>query len=77
MSGTKYVAANDYTPEEMLALWTEAGAQVAATGVSYAIAGRSLTRADVPAINASIEFWERRCSVNETPAVNYVRMVRR
>jgi len=77
MSGTKFVAANSYTAEEMLALWTEAGAQVAATGVSYAIAGRTLTRANANDINNSIKFWEQRCSVNEAPAINYVRLVRR
>ncbi|MFA5378155.1 MAG: DUF6148 family protein [Dehalococcoidia bacterium] len=42
--------------EAQLALWLEADAKVA-TGQSYSIAGRALTRADAAEITNKIVFW--------------------
>jgi hypothetical protein len=73
----KFATANSYTAAEMLALWTETSAQIAATGVSYAIAGRSFACADPDAAMRSIAFWESRVNQDEAPAANLARLVRR
>jgi hypothetical protein len=44
--------------EAQLALWLAADTAVA-TGQSYSVAGRSLTRADAADITEKIIFWER------------------
>ena len=43
--------------EEKLTLWLEADEAVA-TGQSFSINGKSLTRADAVAIQERIEFWD-------------------
>lgn len=45
--------------EAALATWVEADLKVA-SGQSYSIAGRSLTRADAREITEKIKFWEGR-----------------
>lgn len=45
------------TAQAHLEKWVEADAAVA-SNQSYAIAGRSLTRADAAEITAKIQFWE-------------------
>lgn len=52
MAGITLAQANS-----QLALWLEADAAVA-TGQSYSIAGRSLTRANAGEITEKIKFWE-------------------
>lgn len=74
----QFSTTDSYTPEEMVALWTRASAEIAATGVSYAIAGRQLTKANAREIHDSIEFWELRCDAsNGAPATNLARFQRR
>ena len=75
---TKFTTANTYTAAEMLALWTETSAQIAATGKSYAIAGRSFECADPDQAMRSIMFWEARVNsaASGVMATNLVRMVR-
>ncbi len=55
MAGITYAQA-----EAKLAIWLEADEKVA-SGQSYSIAGRSLTRADASEIRSNIEFWDRQC----------------
>lgn len=45
--------------EEKLALWMEADDAVA-TGQSYSIGGRALTRADGNLIKENIKFWDNK-----------------
>ena len=45
--------------EAQLAAWLEASIAVS-KGQSYSVAGRSVTRADLSAISAQIDKWERR-----------------
>jgi len=45
--------------EEKLTLWMEADDAVA-TGQSYTIGNRALTRADARLIRDNIEFWEKK-----------------
>ncbi len=45
--------------QAQLAAWLAASTAVA-TGQSYTIEGRSLTRADLDAINRSIDKWDQR-----------------
>jgi hypothetical protein len=45
--------------QSQLAAWLEADAAVA-KGQAYAIAGRSVTRADAAVISEKIAFWDRR-----------------
>jgi hypothetical protein len=45
--------------EAQLALWLAADAAVA-TGQSYSIAGRSLSRANAAKIRANITFWDEK-----------------
>lgn len=44
--------------ESQLVVWLEASTAVA-SGQSYSIAGRSLTRANAGEIRETIEFWDR------------------
>lgn len=45
--------------ETKLALWMEADDKVA-SGQSYSIGGRSLSRADAKMIQENIKFWDRK-----------------
>jgi len=45
--------------ETKLALWMEADNKVA-SGQSYSIGGRSLSRADAKMIQENIKFWDRK-----------------
>lgn len=45
--------------EAQLAAWLEASIAVS-KGQSYSVGGRSVTRADLPAISAQIDKWERK-----------------
>lgn len=45
--------------EAKLALWMEADDKVA-SGQSYSIGGRSLSRADAKMIQENIKFWDRK-----------------
>jgi hypothetical protein len=73
----KFAANYDYTDAELLALFREAYAQIAATGVSYTIAGRQWASADLPAIQKQIEWLEGRIDGDSAPAQNLARLVRR
>jgi len=46
--------------EAQLTSWLAASTAVA-SGQSYTIGGRSLTRADARAIQQQIEFWDKKC----------------
>lgn len=52
-------AISQETAEQKLAMWLEALDKIA-TGQSYTINGRSLSRADLGKVQEQIEFWERR-----------------
>ncbi|HJX14411.1 MAG TPA: DUF6148 family protein [Candidatus Deferrimicrobiaceae bacterium] len=46
--------------EAQLALWLAASEKVA-SGQSYTIGARTLTRADARAIQQQIDFWDKKC----------------
>ena len=75
---TKFVTANAYTDAELLALFREGVAAIAATGQSYQIAGRMYTASSLPAMFTVMEQLERRidAATYGTIATNLVRMVR-
>jgi len=75
---TKFTTANDYTDAELLALFREGVAAIAATGQSYQIAGRTYTAASLPHMFTYMEQLERRinAAASGTMATNYVRLVR-
>ncbi len=59
--------------EAKLATWLEAEDKVA-SGQSYSIGGRSLTRADARLIGERVEYWDRKVKVLSNvggPAINY------
>jgi hypothetical protein len=75
--GAKITTANNYTDAELLALLREGVAQIAATGQSYQIAGRTYNAASLPAMWDTIERLEARmASESSGLATNYVRLVR-
>lgn len=53
--------------EAQLDAWMAASAAVT-KGQSYAIAGRSVTRADAAEIRKNIEYWDRKCKQLEASA---------
>ena len=53
-------ALSTYTSAQHLKIWKLADIEVAGGGVSYAVAGRSLTRANAQEIRNQIKFWEER-----------------
>lgn len=75
---TKFTTANDYTDAELLALFREGVAAIAATGQSYQIAGRMYTAASLPAMFTVMEQLERRIDAasSGTMATNLARIVR-
>ena len=75
---TKFTTANDYTDSELLALFREGVAAIAATGQSYQIAGRMYTAASLPAMWKMIEQLETRISAATSGpiATNMARLVR-
>lgn len=73
----KHVA-EDYSDAELLALWRQASADVAAGGQSKAIRGRTLTLADASEIRDQIKFFESRINrANRGKAYTYIERVRR
>jgi hypothetical protein len=73
----KFSTSNVYSDGELLALFREAYAQIAATGVSYSIAGRQWSSADLPQIRDEITWLEGRIDGDSAPAQNLARLVRR
>lgn len=73
----KFATSNEYTDAELLALCREAIAQIFATGVSYAIAGRQWTSADLPSLRSQVEWLESRIDSEAPAAQNLARLVRR
>jgi hypothetical protein len=74
----KHVAL-DYTDAELLALWRQADADIAAGGQSKAIRGRVLTLANAAEITHKIRFYESRIAAvnNRTrPTHTYIQRVR-
>lgn len=59
--------------KEKLAMWLEAENAVA-TGQSYEINGKKITRVDASKIRENIEFWEKKClqkgNTNRRPMYN-------
>jgi hypothetical protein len=49
-----YAASNTYTTQASLDLAIECRARILATGKGYSISGRTLTLADLPAVNITI-----------------------
>lgn len=73
----KITTANTYTDAELLALLREGVAQIAATGQSYSIAGRTYTAANLPSMRDTIDWLESRISAASSGIVtNYARLVR-
>ncbi|MGD9632184.1 MAG: hypothetical protein AB7G28_20705 [Pirellulales bacterium] len=69
--------AETYTDAELLALWRQADADVAAGGQSRAIRGKVLTMADAHEITAKIKYYEARIAAKSgRPAHTYIRRVR-
>lgn len=74
---TKVTTANTYSDAELLALFREGVALIAATGQSYQIAGRTYNAANLPAMRDMIDWLEGRISAESNGIVtNYVRLVR-
>lgn len=75
---TKFTTSNSYTDAELLALFREGVAAIAATGQSYQIAGRTYTAASLDAMWKMIDNLERRINAADsgTLATNYVKVVR-
>ena len=75
---TKVTTANSYSDAELLALFREGVALIAATGQSYQISGRTYTAANLPAMRDAIDWLEGRISSESNGIVtNYARLVRR
>jgi hypothetical protein len=74
---TKVTTANSYSDAELLALFREGVALIAATGQSYQISGRTYNAASLPAMRDMIDWLEGRISAEVNGIVtNYVRLVR-
>lgn len=74
---TKVTTANAYTDAELLALFREGVALIAATGQSYVIQGRTFTAANLPSMRDTIDWLESRISLTENGiATNLARRVR-
>ena len=74
---TKVTTANTYTDSELLALFREGVALIAATGQSYQIAGRMYNAANLPAMRDTIDWLEGRVTSDSSGLVtNYARLVR-
>jgi len=74
---TKVTTANTYTDSELLALFREGVALIAATGQSYQIAGRMYNAASLPAMRETIDWLEGRITSESSGLVtNYARLVR-
>jgi hypothetical protein len=74
---TKVTTANSYSDAELLALFREGVALIAATGQSYQISGRTYNAASLPAMRDMIDWLEGRISAEANGIVtNYVRLVR-
>ena len=74
---TKVTTANTYTDAELLSLFREGVALIAATGQSYQIAGRMYNAASLPAMRETIDWLEGRITSDSTGLVtNYARLVR-
>ena len=75
---TKVTTANTYTDAELLALFREGVALIAATGQSYQISGRTCTAANLPSMRDTIDWLEGRISAEANGLVtNYARLERR
>lgn len=72
----KYAADHEYTPEELLALWTQCAARISVSGQSYRIGTREYTAADSAEVRRQIEFWESRCTTPQVGgiATNLIRL---
>jgi hypothetical protein len=69
----------DYSDAELLALWKQADADVAAGGQSKAIRGRVLTLANAAEITNKIRFYESRIAAAASatrPSHTYIKRVR-
>jgi hypothetical protein len=74
---TKVTTANTYSDTELLTLFREGVALIAATGQSYQISGRTYNAASLPAMRDMIDWLEGRISAEANGIVtNYVRLVR-
>lgn len=74
---TKVTTANAYTDAELLALFREGVALIAATGQSYQIGTRTYSAANLPAMRDMIDWLEGRISSEANGMVtNYARLVR-
>lgn len=74
---TKVTTANTYTDTELLALFREGVALIAATGQAYKIGTREYNAANLPAMRDMIDWLEGRISIEANGiATNYTRLVR-
>lgn len=73
----KFATTNSYTDAELLALFREAYAQIAATGQSYKIGTREYVAADLADIREEIAWLDSRINSDTAPAVNLARLARR
>lgn len=74
---TKVTTANTYTDTELLALFREGVALIAATGQAYKIGTREYNAANLPAMRDMIDWLEGRISIETNGiATNYTRLVR-
>jgi hypothetical protein len=64
----KLVALYEYTDAELLALYREALAAIA-TGQSYTIRGKALTRADLSEVREMIAWLEKRVAATTTSGI--------
>lgn len=81
MPDSKYTAENNYSDDELLALWRECFARISVSGQSYQmnIGGgtRMFTGANVKEVRDNISWLERRIDIaSGQTSVNYARMTR-
>ena len=74
---TKVTTANNYSDTELLALFREGVALIAATGQAYKIGTREYNAGSLPAMRDMIDWLEGRISAEANGIVtNYARLVR-
>jgi len=65
MAKTKITADFAYTPAEQLAMWNQASMELARSGVSRSVHGRTLTVANGAEVREMINHWQAKVSISQ------------
>jgi hypothetical protein len=68
ITNAQIAALPTYTSAEQLKMWQKASIDLAAAGVSYAIAGRQLTRSDAEEVRNMLLFWQSQVNAQTAAA---------